>query len=155
MELTRRQQLGDFSSVVCFKAAIAGMEEALGEKATAIALTAAGRKRGKSLIKDLGLSNTSLSHDEIVAKLQAALGKEGTRLCIVEKIEEDGDKYKVSVSEALCSAGEPDGSDRKCLFTLGAVWGAMEELLGKKFRGVHTESVLKGSPYDIFEFTPM
>lgn len=155
MQLTRRQQLGDFSSLVCFKAAIAGMEEALGEKATAIALTAAGRKRGKSLVQSLGLSNTSLSNEEIVAQLQKALGIEGTRLCIVEKIETDGDKYKIYVSEALCSAGEPDGSDRKCLFTLGAVWGAMEEILGKKFRGVHTETVLKGSAYDIFELTPM
>ncbi|MBD2576455.1 hydrocarbon-binding protein [Oscillatoria sp. FACHB-1406] len=155
MQLTRRQQLGDFSSLVCFKAAIAGMEEALGEKATAIALTAAGRKRGKSLVQTLGLSHTSLPNEEIVTQLQKALGIEGTRLCIVEKIETEGDKYKVYVSEALCSAGEPDGSDRKCLFTLGAVWGAMEEILNKKFRGVHTESVLKGSPYDIFELTPM
>ena len=45
-----REKLGDFSSIVCFKAAITGMEEALGEKATAIALIAAGRSRGKNLV---------------------------------------------------------------------------------------------------------
>lgn len=39
-----RPELGKFSSIICFKAAITGMEEALGEKATAIALIAAGRK---------------------------------------------------------------------------------------------------------------
>ena len=38
-----RPELGDLCSVVCYKSAVVGMEEALGEKATAIALTAAGR----------------------------------------------------------------------------------------------------------------
>ncbi len=37
-----RQTLGNFSSIVCFKAAIVGMEDALGERAAAIALIAAG-----------------------------------------------------------------------------------------------------------------
>ena len=48
-----RSELGDFSSIVCFKAVITGMEEALGEKATAIALIAAGRARGKKLAESL------------------------------------------------------------------------------------------------------
>lgn len=42
-----RRTLGDYMSTVCFKAAITGLEEALGEKAAAISLIAAGRKRGK------------------------------------------------------------------------------------------------------------
>jgi hypothetical protein len=59
---------------------------------------------------------------------------------------------KAYISESLCSAGEPQGSDRKCLFTLGAVWGVLEQVLGKRLHGSHTESVLQGSAYDIFEF---
>ncbi len=150
-----RQELGDFNSIVCFKAAITGMEEALGEKATAIALTTAGRARGKKLAEDLGLVGSSMSLDDAATKLKQALGKEGTCLCIVEKMIYEGEIIKVYTSETFCSAGEPMNSPRKCTFTMGAVWGAVEELLGKRLRGVHTESVLRGGTHDIFEFTPL
>jgi predicted hydrocarbon binding protein len=152
--LVLRQELGDFNSIVCFKAAVTGMEEALGEKATAIALTTAGRTRGKKLAEDLGLVGSSLSLDEAAAKLKKALGKEGTCLCIVEKIVAEGEVIKVYTSETFCSAGEPAGSSRKCTFTMGAVWGAIEQLIGKRLKGVHTESVLRGGTHDVFEFTP-
>lgn len=42
-----RDQLGEFNSTVCTKVIVVGIEEALGEKATAIALVMAGRQRGK------------------------------------------------------------------------------------------------------------
>ncbi|MDD1414166.1 hydrocarbon-binding protein [Dolichospermum sp. ST_con] len=150
-----RKELGDFSSIVCFKAAITGMEEALGEKATAIALTTAGRARGKKLAEDLGLAGSSMSLDDAAAKLKQALGKEGTCLCIVEKIISEGEIIKVYTTETLCSAGELMNSPRKCTFTMGAVWGAVEQLIGKRLRGVHTESVLRGGTHDVFEFTPL
>lgn len=41
---------------------------------------------------------------------------------------------------------------RKCTFTLGAVWGALEEITGKRLKGTHTESVLRGGSNDVFEF---
>ncbi|BAY11178.1 hydrocarbon-binding protein [Calothrix sp. NIES-2098] len=150
-----RPTLGDFSSIVCFKAAIAGMEEALGEKATAIALTAAGRTRGKHLAQELGLVNTSLSLDDVVYKLGLALGKDGTRLCIIEQVQQEGDVIKILTSETLCCAGEAQGSNRKCTYTLGAIWGALELAFGKRFVGKHTESVLHGSSHDVFEFTEL
>ena len=150
-----RKELGDFSSIVCFKAAITGMEEALGEKATAIALTTAGRARGKKLAEDLGLAGSSMSLDDAAAKLKQALGKEGTCLCIVEKMISEDEIIKVYTTETLCSAGEPMNSPRKCTFTMGAVWGAVEQLIGKRLRGVHTESVLRGGTHDVFEFTPL
>jgi hypothetical protein len=150
-----RPQLGDFSSIVCFKAVITGMEDALGDKATAIALTTAGRARGKQLADSLGLSGSVESLDQAQAKLSQALGKDGTRLCIIDKIVTDGDTIKAYTSETVCSAGEAQGSDRKCTFTLGAVWGALEQILNKRLRGVHTESVLRGGNYDLFEFTPL
>ncbi|BAY82011.1 hypothetical protein NIES267_14890 [Calothrix parasitica NIES-267] len=147
-----REKLGDFSSIICFKAAISGMEEALGEKATAIALIAAGRSRGKNLAKDLGLSGTSLRWDVIADKMAFALGENGTKLLTIESILEEGDVIKVFTSETLCSAGEPQGSSRKCTFTLGAVWGALEEITGKRLKGSHTESVVRGGNNDVFEF---
>jgi predicted hydrocarbon binding protein len=153
--MSLRKELGDFSSITCFKAAITGMEDALGEKATAIALTTAGRARGKKLAEDLGFKEDSHSLDDVAKELRQALGKDGTCLCIVEKIVAEGELIKVYTSETLCSAGEPAGSPRKCTFTMGAVWGAIEEILGKKLRGTHTESVLRGGTHDVFEFTTL
>jgi predicted hydrocarbon binding protein len=153
--LSSRPTLGQFSSIVCFKSVITGMEEALGEKATAIALISAGRKRGKELAQELGLSNTNPSFEAIATQLNAAVGANGTHLTAVDKIVQDGDIIKVYCSETICSAGEPEGSDRKCTFTMGAVWGALSEITGKKFRGTHTESVLRGGTYDVFEFSPL
>ena len=148
-----RSELGDFSSIVCFKAVITGMEDALGEKATAIALISAGRARGKKLADDLGLTGATGDLQLAGHKLAEALGKSGTRLCKIEKIYVEGDAVKVYTSETVCSAGEEQGSQRKCTFTLGAVWGALEQVLGKRLQGKHTESVLRGGNHDVFEFT--
>ena len=151
--LSSRPTLGQFSSIVCFKSVITGMEEALGEKATAISLIAAGRARGKELAKSLGLSGSTQDLSVIAAKLNEAVGANGTHLTAIDKIVKEGDLIKVYCSETVCSAGEPDGSPRKCTFTLGAVWGALTEVTGKKLRGIHTESVLRGGAHDVFEFT--
>ncbi len=153
MSILTREKLGDFSSIVCFKSVITGMEDALGEKATAISLIAAGRARGKNLAKSLGLSGTSQDLDKIAALLNEAVGQNGTRLTAVDKITEEGNLIKVYCSETICSAGEEIGSPRKCTFSMGAIWGALEEVTGKKLRGTHTESVLRGGTHDIFEFT--
>ncbi|PMB53593.1 hypothetical protein CEN39_03630 [Fischerella thermalis CCMEE 5201] len=80
------------SNCIEFTGAITGMEEALGEKTTAIALTAAGRYRGKTLAQELDLANSSMS---------------------------------------------------------------LEELADKRLQGKHTESVLRGGNYDVFEFTKL
>jgi predicted hydrocarbon binding protein len=151
--LSSRPTLGQFSSIVCFKSVITGMEEALGEKATAIALIAAGRGRGRSLAKELGLSGSTADFTSIASQLNAAIGATGTHLTAVDKIVQEGDLIKVYCSETVCSAGEPDGSSRKCTFTMGAVWGALSEITGKKLRGTHTESILRGGTHDVFEFT--
>lgn len=155
MTATFRSELGNFSSVVCLKAIITGMEEALGDKATAIALISAGRARGKKLAEDLGLVGQSFSMDEITQKMSAALGVEGTRLLILDKIEADGESYRVYTRETVCSAGESQGSERKCTFTLGAVQGALEAITGKRFRGQHIASVLRGADHDVFEYQPL
>jgi predicted hydrocarbon binding protein len=150
-----REQLGNFSSVICLKAIITGMESSLGEKATAISLIAAGRERGRNLVKELGLTDSNTSLSDVSQKLAIALGSEGTRLLILDRIEQEGGAIKAYVRETVCSAGEESGSPRKCTFTLGAVWGALESILGKKFRGKQTESVLRGGTHDVFEFTEL
>lgn len=150
-----RSTLGDFCHITCIKAIITGMEDALGERAAAIALIAAGRTRGKLLAQQLSLIGTTLPLEDIAQKMRFALGEEGTRLCLIEKIIQDGDLIKVYTSETLCSTGESQGSTRKCSYTLGAIWGAVEQIFGKRFLGQHAESVLRGGQYDVFEFTPM
>jgi predicted hydrocarbon binding protein len=147
-----RQTLGDFNSIVCFKAVITGMEDALGERATAIALTSAGRTRGKKLMTELGITPNTLSLAQICEKLNSTLGENGTRLCLVDKIEQIDTVIKVYTRETICSTGEPQGSLRQCTYTLGAVWGALEAALGKRLRGKHTDSVLRGESHDVFEF---
>ncbi|MGB3309125.1 MAG: hypothetical protein WBG32_16510 [Nodosilinea sp.] len=147
-----RPELGDFSSIVCFRALVVGTEEVLGEKAAAIALIGAGRQRGRQLAEQLGLAGSTMPHDELVNVLQAALGKDGTRLCIIEKVVENGETILVSCRETICSAGEPEGSPRKLTFTLGAVQGVMESITGKRLRGKQIESVLRGSASDVIEF---
>jgi predicted hydrocarbon binding protein len=150
-----RPTLGNFSSIICFKSAIVGMEDALGERATAIALISAGRSRGKHLAQELGLTIANLSLDDVASKLGFAFGKDGTRLCVINRIEAEGDVIKVYTSETLCSAGEAPGSERKCTYTLGAVWGVLEQTFGKRLQGKHVESVLRGGEYDVFEFTEL
>ena len=129
------------------------MEDALGEKATAIALISAGRIRGKNLVTELGLAGLDPSLEDLASKLDFALGENGTRLCKVDKIEDLGETIKVYTSETVCSAGEPQGSDRKCTYSMGAVCGAIETIQGKRYRPKHTESVLRGGTHDVFELS--
>lgn len=150
-----RTELGSFSSIVCFKAIIVGVEEALGEKAAAIAMISAGRQRGKNLAEELGLVNQGdhKSLDEIQSLVSKALGKEGTRLCMIDKIVEEEEVYKVYTKETICSSSEEEGSPRRCTYTLGAIQGLLEAFLSKRLRGKHTESVLRGSDYDVLEYS--
>lgn len=150
-----RAELGNFSSIVCLKAIISGMEDALGEKATAIALIAAGRARGRHLAEQLGLTNVDYDQEALTEKLAAALGKNGTRLLLLHKVEREGELFRVYTTETVCSAGEAQGSPRRCTFTLGAIQGVLEAITGKRFRGIQLESVLRGGDYDLFEYGPV
>ena len=155
MSASLRTELGDFSSVRCLKAIITGMEDALGEKATAIALIAAGRARGRELAGQLDLLQPDLTLEEIAERVAAALGREGTCLLLLDRIERDGEGFKAYTRETVCSAGEPEGSARVCTFTLGAVQGVLETITGERLRGTHTESVLRGGDHDVFEYIPL
>ena len=57
----QREDLGDFSSVVCFKAVITGVEDTLGKEAAGVVFTRAGKVRGKNLVNDLNLAGSHLT----------------------------------------------------------------------------------------------
>lgn len=149
-----REELGDFGSIIFLKSIISGMEDAIGKKTSAIAMLSAGRQQGKSSVQELGLVNKGafLSLEEIREKANQILGKEGTRLCIIDKIEQDDEVYRVYAKETFCSSGEPKGSLRECTYTLGAIQGFLEALLGKRLKGQQIASVLHGSTHDILEY---
>ena len=151
----KRDQLGQFTSIDGFRAVIVGMTEALGEKATAVALTAGGRIHGKKLAVELGLKGATQSLDDATKQLSQVLGAEGSRLCIIERIVQEGDTIKVYTSETLCALGGSEDFPPKCTFTLGLVWGVKTELLSQKLKGEHTQSVLRGDAHDLFVFTPI
>lgn len=114
-----------------------------------ISAIAAGRLRGKNLVYELGLAESKPDLQTATAAMSKALGREGTRLCIIDKIEATDTGYRVFCRETVCSAGEPQGSSRTLSFTLGAIQGALEAMMGQRLRGSQVESVLRGSQYDV------
>ncbi len=153
--MSTRPQLGDFSSIVCFKAVITGIEDTLGADGAAVVFIRAGRVRGHNLAGDLGLTGTNPPIDQVAAALDAAIGKDGTRLCAVDRAYMDGDDIVVETHDTVCSAGEATGSTRECTFTLGAIWGALEAVTGRTLLGRQTASVLRGGEFDTFVFSEM
>jgi len=147
-----RKELGDYSSIVCLKALVVGLEDVMGVRGARANLVFAGRIRGNKIAQNLGLSNTDKPIEKWAAMLRDAVGEHGTCLCKIEKVEYEDDVYRVFMSETVCSAGEEQGSPRELTFTLGAVQGAIEEIIGKKLVGEQTGSVLRGQDYDIVEF---
>ncbi|MEF2280413.1 hypothetical protein V3W47_19135 [Deinococcus sp. YIM 134068] len=150
-----RPQLGDFNSVVCFKAVIVGVEDTLGPDGAAVVFTRAGKVRGRDLATELGVAGSNVPVEQIAGLLDAAIGRDGTCLAAVTRSYHEGEHIVIETQDTVCSAGEPLGSDRKCTFTLGAVWGALEAITGGVYLGEHTDSVLRGGTSDKFVFTPL
>ncbi len=152
--MSLRKELGDFSSIVCFKTVITGVEDTLGPEGAAVVFIRAGKVRGRNLADSLGLTGKNVPADQLAQALDNAVGANGTKLCRVTGAALDGETIIVRTNETVCSAGEPAGSTRQCTFTLGAVWGALEAVTGKTYEGSHTESVLRGGQSDTFVFHP-
>lgn len=150
-----RENLDDFMSIVCFKSAIKGMEDILGEDGTAAALIAAGRERGKDVATTTGIAGSNPPVDQLARTLNDVFGASGTRLCTIQGVTETPEGgYLVKTSETVCMSGEPNGTSRKCTYTLGAVMGAIESAYGKTLRGQHSAKSTDGSPTDDFLLNP-
>lgn len=149
-----RPHLGDYSSIVCFKAVIVGVEDTLGPDGAAVVFIRAGKVRGRDLATELGVAGSNVPVGQLAGLLNAAIGREGTCLAAVTKSYQEGENIVIETQDTVCSAGESMGSDRKCTFTLGAVWGALEAITGQMYLGEHTDSVLRGGTSDKFVFSP-
>ncbi len=146
-----RSGLGDFISIECFKAAIRGMEDILGEQGAASLLIAAGRQRGRDLATSRNLTGTTYDAATLAEFLRRELGSNGTRLCEIVSVEETKEGgYLVQAKETVCMSGEPPGSARTCTYTMGAVIGVIEVATGKRLVGKHVRTVLQDSETDDF-----
>lgn len=150
-----REKLGDFSSVVCIKYIITGVEDTLGQDGAAVVFTRAGKVRGHQLANELGLSDRHVAITDLANLLNQALGEDGTRLCRVLSSKQEGDNIIIEVTDTVCAAGEEKGSERKATYTLGAIAGAIEEIQGGLYNGTHTTSVCKGDAVDTFIYSPL
>lgn len=150
--LERRGELGDFTSIICFQAAVSGLEDILGPDGAAVVLIRAGRLQGQDLVEDWGVGHLTLPIEKIGLLLDAALGRDGTRLCAVRAIRQEGQDIYVDVAETICSAGLHQKQGLRCSYTLGAVWGILEGLLGESFQAAQVKNVQCGDPYDEFWF---
>lgn len=148
MDTQLRPQLGDYVSIICFRY----MRHMAEDTAGRALIIAAGRKRGRDLIEELGLTGKTTDPDEIQQALLRELGSEGTRLCIVERVEVAGDGYQVYVNESVCSMGVK-ASGPICVYTFGAVMGAIEAVSGKRLVGKEVECIAAGNERCVFSFS--
>lgn len=145
-----RPQLGDYVSIICFRY----MRHMAEDTAGRALIIAAGRKRGHDLIAEIGLTGASSDPAQIQQALAQGLGLEGTRLCLVERVEAFDDGFQVWVDESVCSMGV-EARSPICVYTLGAVMGAVEAMSGKRLVGKEVECVAMGADKCLFVFHPI
>ncbi|MFV9503445.1 MAG: V4R domain-containing protein [Oscillochloridaceae bacterium umkhey_bin13] len=116
---------------VCFQYLRLYTEEVAGRAP----VIAAGRKRGFDVIEELGLLGSTVDAETIRSRLDATLGAEGTRLCLVRAVTPLANGgYEVTVSETACTAGQHSDTPM-CSYTLGVFIGAIQGLTGKRIKG--------------------
>lgn len=146
-----RPTLGGFMSLMCFQYLRVGTEE-VADRAPVVA---SGRKRGYDLVEGLGLLGSMTDGDAITQKLNAALGVDGTRLCLIQSItSKENGSYEVRIKEGACTAGTTSPTPH-CAFTLGVFIGALHALTGMRMRGVETECIACGAAECIYQIEPV
>lgn len=145
-----RATLGSFMSLTCFQYLRVVAEETAGRAL----IIAAGRKRGQDLAEALGLAGTNHDPAVIQAKLDAALGADGTKLCLVKSITaRPNGGFEVRVSEAACVAGVT-ATEPHCAFTMGVFIGAISSMTGQRMMGHETECCAMGHAECVYQIEP-
>ena len=148
---SKRPILGDFMSITCFHFLRVGAEDIAGR----VPIVAAGRERGSNVAAELGLAGATKDPAVIREKLAAALGADGTRLCIVEAITvKPNGGYEVQISEGACTAGVTD-TEPHCAYTMGVFVGALGTITDQRMRGSETTCSAMGGPRCIYQVDPI
>lgn len=146
-----RPTLGDFMSLTCFQYLRVGTED-VADRAPIIS---SGRKRGYDLVESLGLMGKSHDPAYIQQQLAAALGADGTRLCILHSITtKPNGGYEVHLSEVACTAGQV-ASEPVCAFTLGVFIGAINAITGERMKGSETACCACGANECVYHIEPV
>jgi predicted hydrocarbon binding protein len=136
-----RPTLGGFMSLTCFQFLRVGTEEV----ADRAPIVASGRKRGYSLVESLGQHGKVQDAAEMQRILAAALGADGTRLCLVQSITSLAPgRYEVRITEGACTAGQT-ATEPLCAFTMGVFIGALSAFAGTPMKGRETECCACGA----------
>lgn len=136
-----RPTLGSFMSLTCFQYLRVGTEEV----ADRAPIVASGRKRGFMLVDSLGQQGRVQDAAEMQRMLAAALGEEGTRLCLVQRVTSlSPARYEVRITEGACTTGQT-ASEPFCAFTMGVFIGALSAFTGIPMRGRETECCACGA----------
>ncbi len=140
-----RPELGSYMSAECFRYLRMYAEETAGRGL----IVMAGKQRGLSL--EDNLKGIDPSDDAAITKvLGDILGKNGTRLCIVDKVSQMANGYTVQVRESACSTGMKT-AEPNCAFTMGVFLGAMEVIGKKRLSAVETECVATGHAHCVYK----
>lgn len=117
----QRPTLGPFMSVICFRY----LHDDAMDLAGRALIVDAGRQRGQDLIEELGLVGSYHGADALQQDLYKALGPDGTRLCLIQRVEErDNGGFEVKSIE--CASP---------IYTLGVLIGAISSMNGKTMMG--------------------
>ncbi|KPV53695.1 hypothetical protein SE17_08135 [Kouleothrix aurantiaca] len=146
-----RATLGQFMNLACFQYLRVGTEEVAGRAP----IVAAGRKRGYDLVESLGLLGTTQDAATIQRTLAAALGADGTRLCVVNSIApSDSGGYTVHIREGACTTGQ-ESSEPLCAFTMGVFVGALHGITGAQMRGTESVCSACGAEACVYQIEPV
>jgi predicted hydrocarbon binding protein len=118
-------------------------------------IVAAGRKRGLDIVEELGMLGSSRDPAVLHQKLDAILGLDGTRLCLVQRVTarpEGG--YEVYLTESACTAGQT-ASEPLCAYTLGVFIGAIQALTGERMQGREVSCEACGNPGCTYIIEPL
>jgi predicted hydrocarbon binding protein len=146
-----RPTLGPLMSLTCFHYLRHGAEDNAGRAL----VVAAGRQRGQDLVEALGLHGASQDAQIICQKLAAALGLDGTRLCLVHSVVANANGgYEIRISEGACTAGVTS-DEPYCAFTMGVFIGAIGAITGRRMLGRETACSAMGSPECVYQIDPI
>jgi V4R domain len=147
----QRQELGEFMHMVCFQYLRTYTEEVAGRAP----IVAAGRKRGYDVIEGLGLLGSTSDPAQIYAQLNATLGAQGTKLCLIQRITvKPNGGFEVTLTDSACTGGVT-ADEPICAFTLGVFVGAFHALTGVRMTGHETACQACGAPMCVYQIDPV